>query len=177
MSSDPSTCPDEGAAPPPPIALDYHVPAARAGIDVTPYLGKTLAVALIVSGAAVFLIPRNLMQPLGLALAFAGFGWWAWCRRAEWPLLLRGQLLLAGLLCAANLLGIALSITDANPRDYAYWFTENQTYGLRRSRMLRPAWVSVAGVGWIILAATVHGARVLAGRRAGRNNQPPPEQE
>ena len=177
MISDPSTSPDEGAAPPAPIALDYHVPAARAGVDVTPYLGKPLAVASMVCGAAVFLMPRNLMQPLGLALAFAGFGWWAWCRRAGWPPLLRGQLLIAGLLCAANLLGIALSIADANPRDYAYWFTENQTYGLRRSRMLRPAWLAVVAVCWMILAAAVHGARVLARRRTRRNNRPLPEQE
>src|SRR5688572_32014626 len=87
----PSPAQPQAPAPPRPIALDYHKPTAKRGTDVSRYLGKPLGLCAMFAGAALFPMPSNAMQPLGLALVSAGCGWWVWCHRARFSLVLRTQ--------------------------------------------------------------------------------------
>lgn len=144
---------------------------------MTPGMGRRIRGAVIALGAATFLLPTNWMQPFGLAIVFAGVGLRVWFDHERVSRVLRVQLLLASILCAIGMLNVALGMDGARPPGYAYWFTENQTYGLRRSRVLRPAWVSVVGLFWMLLLVTVRAGHLLARRATARNNRRPPEQE
>lgn len=177
MQNDPSITPPGEAPPPSPIPLDYQPPQARRRIEITPYMSRGIRGAIIALGVVTFLLPTNWMQPFGLAIVFAGVGMRVWCDHERVSRVLRMQFLLASVLCAAGMLNVALGMNGATPPGYSYWFTENQTYGLRRSRVLRPAWISVVGLFWMLFIGTVHARHVLARRGAGRNNRRPPEQE